>query len=372
MRMWDRGKGINLVRRRKRNHLQVMHDSTFTALGQARSDWDGGLLPVLTHWAASFEARDRSGRRRAIDVAIALTGGTELATSDVKQPDAAYAEISEGYVRLTQSVADQFAYFQAALPRLHAMPPGQADQILDGMRSELFRHVGRDVPGQHNEYDDNSDVWSQFVDRQSVENLVGAAVRWAMAHEFAHLIPDDVEYRAAQATVHGLLRAASGWWGNAEQRDELVRDYIAVGYLLDSRFASEDLPVALSGIVLGTLVLGFDGWFLDGSEEADTHPSPWFRGDFLPVMWGEHFARLATERASTLRTAADLHGLYDVADLILYARWVSGLYRIERKGRRDIREDQEIYRNIVVNSVGVEAISLPPELKRLLDRVRLS
>jgi hypothetical protein len=234
------------------------------------------------------------------------------------------------------------------------------------MRSELFRHVGRDVPkGPRSEYADNSDVWARFVDRSTVGQIVAAAVRWAMAHEFAHLIPDDVEYNAAQATVNRLLREASGWWGTAEQRDEVVRDYIAVGYVLESTFAPADLPLALGGVVLGTLVLGFEGWFLDGSAESETHPSPWCRGDVLPALWAEHFARLAADCARTRREDPNLDGLQNVGDLIVYANWVSGQYRVERAGRRDIHDDQTVYRQVVVNSVGAQMIGRPP---RRVDR----
>lgn len=362
--MWTLQQSRNKFEARFRGNIGAQYASTLRLLDAAGAATTEGRVPTLLAWTRSMNASNARRTRSSADVYCGLVKTGDLGTSErLRDGKGAWIAIAERFVRLAESLADVFPAFESAWPSLRHSQ--HAVHALDAARLELFRHVGRDDEGDHQNSPSQSHLWQRHQELNFVKPATQAAVRWVIAHELAHQVPDSEDVAAASDACRLLLRDHRLWPSSQDHRDEIIRDYLATTYVLNSGAGVHDLMTAIAGSYIGTLALGFDGWFADGSAPSDTHPSPFLRLDALWFFWLKHLESLRDEQWARHRLP-DPHGLDDMADFYAYAKWCAGAYRSERRGPV-VDQDAEMLRNAVLRSADPPGFGLPDQVRTLLQ-----
>jgi hypothetical protein len=253
-----------------------------------------------------------------------------------KQDDAAWIAIDLRYLEMAAATADAAVDF----PRIvrltnEEVDPSVGQEALDVIRESVFRHVGKDYPGDHHYY-----VRRDFTRaRQDPEWLdqTKAAVFFAMAHELDHLLRKDLDKRPSREDKAKLAWSQNAvgpvWPWKRPHQDEFLADHEAVKFVAT---AADEAGFTLGTVISGSFVClttaALDGWFMDGSATSDTHPSAFARAYSLLAVWVSFLASQNKQGwPDSRQPTAD--ELLKVAYSFLSVDWVGGLYR---RGREDM------------------------------------
>lgn len=286
----------------------------------------------LQAWRMPAAADPRPDVQSSRAVFVGIVNSREMPYSSSLASNAPHVSITTEFIRTCSRISEifpQFAQLVASRPSL--------DQIARYRSLFFFDYLDPAIKT-------NQELADEMKARRNglfSIRTTAAAVRWAIAHEMAHLVAGKNDREAAYARVAMLYpKMEEEQWKTRRDhrkrddprrryRDEIACDLLAIDFILASPFATDDLITQVSGSLLALEALKWDGYFKDKSAVSLTHPSPTLR--FLVVMraWWEKLSDPETWKG---RQAPGVLGLDDIAHWAAFDRWSVGAYRKDRDG----------------------------------------
>ncbi|MBB2975131.1 hypothetical protein FHX49_000672 [Microbacterium endophyticum] len=243
-----------------------------------------------------------------------------------------YALITTRFIDLCWKLTEVFPTF------ISSVIPSRDVEIGSKSRTILFTHLGLT--------DDRREDVAELIDRARdvilSERVTSAAIRWAVAHEMAHIhgsAPDRTgAYLRAEESYPNIVREQWEPKRNGLSRfadsvqsykNEIACDLLANQYVLDSPFATHDIITQAIGSLVALEALIWHGWDLDKAKTSDTHPSPSLRLELVAKDWARIFADPETW------ARCEVPGEYAKADfayMLAFDRWARGVYGEHRDG----------------------------------------
>ncbi|MCP1415437.1 hypothetical protein J3D46_004779 [Paenarthrobacter sp. A20] len=262
--------------------------------------------------------------------------------------DSAYIQIDLRYLEMSSAVTDAGVVFKRLVAESAHQPGQNGQNMINGTRETLFKHVGKDYPGEHQTYWDQGQFWRQQRGTKHWKDLTRSALLFTMAHELDHLFRRDPWVsKRAQIRARGRLvasqQAVQKLWPTAEgdlsvkatqaHQDEIMADHGAVELAGTAALrAGLDLKTVMQGSFISMGTLALDGWFMNQSKPSSSHPSSFARTFGLLPVWSEFLQNQNEQGWPEVRqpTRADLA---EVAALFVMVDWIAGRYRAHREGK---------------------------------------
>ncbi|WP_372983918.1 hypothetical protein [Microbacterium sp.] len=286
----------------------------------------------LTGWRMPAD-QERPDVRTSLSTFVGIVESGAMPSSSSQHKDKVpYVLITSRFIDLCWKITEVFPTFVAGVA-----PSGD---VRVGARSReiLFTHLGLSADPDETA----ADVIDHGVDLILSERVTGAAIRWGIAHEMAHIhgLEGDRTDAYLRAERHypnlvreqwepkrGVLTSFSE--SVASYKNEIACDLLANQYVLESPFSVSDIVTQAIGSLVALEALIWDGYALDGAKVSETHPSPSLRLQIVADDWARIFADPATWRG---RDAPGAFALSDYAHMIAFDRWARGEYGEHREG----------------------------------------
>ncbi|MDF2920495.1 MULTISPECIES: hypothetical protein [Microbacterium] len=312
-------------------------------------DYPFASSELIEEWMRGWEMPSRSGSptsgagriKTSSSVFVAITDDDDMPSSSAAR-DRPTVSIPIRYIELCSRIADVFPLF-ATVTR-----SGLTWQQVGEARRALFEYTDPNTATPAT----TEDLIHNTADEIFTTRVTSAAVRWAIAHEMAHLRTTATQRHAAYEKVHQLwpslqedewdsLRGELEPFGGIlyKYRDEIACDLLANQFVLDSAFSSDDLLTQACGSLLALEALVWNGWHTDKSARSDTHPSPSLRFMLVYQDWLDVVGELTTWQ---YRTPPDVLALQDFAYFYAFQRWGVGAYSQHRSGSQWGQDISEI------------------------------
>lgn len=253
-----------------------------------------------------------------------------------------YSLITSRFIELCWKLTEIFPYFIRTV--------AQSDDVYVGERSRsiLFAHlrVTRDAGNSFDEEGHDHELIQSLIDeyRDEIlsERITSAAIRWAIAHEMAHVHGSASDRTDAYSRVErshpNIMREQwkpkqedlSDFAGSIESyKNEIACDLLANQFVLDSSFATDDIITQALGSLVALEALVWDGYDQDNAKISDTHPSPALRFEIVATDWKRIFADPATWEKCQ---APGCFAISDFPYMLVFGLWAHGVYGRHREG----------------------------------------
>ena len=301
-------------------------------LGNPTPSGEGANFSELDAWLSGWKITNRKATTSS-DAVYAGYLDVDGSPRSKAGPSWAWISLTRQYLDRCTTLARVFPAFstmcsELELPRYAA--PSDVQMVLSGFRAELFRQVGHADVGDHVSYEDNSDLVDAMEDPLFTLRTAKSCIRWAIAHELAHLMHDRAHLRArGRQAVRDAGLTPSEF--STKQTIEVGCDAVALDYLLGALDGGDDVITVLTGSLVGTLANVWDGWFEDESAPSGTHPSPTLRFLILRHAWLGRLTELS-EGGWDPRSRPLALDSRNVALLFAFEEWGAGDYEPHRSG----------------------------------------
>lgn len=255
-----------------------------------------------------------------------------------------YSLITTKFIEFSWKLTEIFPFFIKAVVPLESAADGAKS------REILFAHLGvaRDPGNLLDEHVDDHELIQELIDavRDEIlsERITSAAIRWAIAHEMAHIHGSERDrtdaYSRAEQSYPNIVREQwepkrndlSNFAGSIKSyKNEIACDLLANQYVLGSPFAVDDIITQALGSLVALEALVWDGYDLDKAKVSETHPSPALRFEIVARDW----KRILADPATWARCdAPGVLAQSDFAHMLAFGKWAHGAYGELREGAR--------------------------------------
>ncbi|WP_456695500.1 hypothetical protein [Aeromicrobium sp. P5_D10] len=286
----------------------------------------------LEGWRMPHEDSGEGDLHTSASVFVGVVDSSGMPESSRRGQSNPFVVIPTHFVQMCSKVADVFPTFS-----LLVSGSPSATQAWNA-RELIFDYLGPATPAGTK----NVAQVRACRDELFTARTTASAVRWAIAHEMAHVVATKQQRADAYNQVAQLwpgmakeqwvrLRNDLGdYRGSLEAyKNEIACDLLANQYVLESAFAADDLMTQVSGALLALQTSIWEGWLQDRSAISQTHPSPTLRYKLVYLAWLNALSNPATWIG---REAPGPLGLEDFAMWNAFQRWVGGEYGDHRDG----------------------------------------
>lgn len=329
-------------------------NATYDALIGRQSNGSHSSASKVDEWLAGWRMPNDQALpdvRTSLTTYVGFVASGDMPSSSSRLNDKVpYALVTSRFIDLCWQLTEILPIFMAQVV------PSLDVRVGSDSRGLLFTHLGLT--------DDRREEAAELIafgrDSMLSERITSAAIRWAIAHEMAHIHgsePDLTDgYLRAERSYPNIAREQ---W-EPKRRDlssfadsvksykkEIACDILANRYVLDSPFAAHDIITQAIGALVAIEALIWDGWRLDGAKISSTHPSPSLRFQLVAEDWKQILASPATW------ARCEVPGLLaksDFANMLAFDRWARGGYREHREGAvwgRDIEAELDNLHRVV-------------------------
>jgi hypothetical protein len=314
--------------------------------------------------------QDRSELRTSLTTYVGFVESREMPSASSRlKGKTPYVLITSRFVDLCWKLTEVFPVFVNQAAFSNDVHVGQR------LRNLLFTHLGL----SDEDREENAEVIEYGRDALLSERVTSAAIRWAIAHEMAHIHgsePDRTDaYLRAERSYPDVAR--DQWEPKRNElsnfaesitsyKQEIACDLLANQYVLDSPFAADDIITQAIGSLIALQALIWDGHRLDGAKVSDSHPSPSLRLQLVAKDWEQLLSN--PETWSRCKAPGKL-AMADFAHMIAFDRWARGAYGEHREGpvwSRDIKaEFSKLERVVPQGGVDSVFVQRPEGLHRI-------